>query len=380
MVPERIERCLVVDARCVRAGATGVGRYTAGMLRGLDRLIASGSIAGWRVAALRLAGGHDDWSSGAWKGLENIRPLAAPVDERAHPAADLWLHGCGMDRVMQQARGDVLFSPAFSCPAGPRFYRRIVVIHDTIVWDYPADQPARFRHYLRLSARLSSRWATMVAAPSPAVLARLGELGIGRRSLRRVLSGGVDTEVFHPGGERRPAHPRVVCVGSFLPRKNQDLIARALSVEPLAGRAVDVVLAGPCGAMEERRFQALDPRIRVVRDADDHALATLVREASVLVQPSRAEGFGLPVLEAMASGTSVVASDIPAVRWLSLDGACATLVRGWDPGDWSEAIASALDKPGAAQLATAGRRARQFTIERCAGRLVRAAERAVAVR
>jgi glycosyltransferase involved in cell wall biosynthesis len=142
---------------------------------------------------------------------------------------------------------------------------------------------------------------------------------------------------FHPGGRRGDY---VLLTGSIEPRKNPLLAADAARA---AGRRL--VVAGPerdRALADELRARGADVRGFVPKDE----LVRLMQEAAALVFPTRHEGFGLPVVEAMACGTPVVATPDPAVREVGGDavayaepGAFAdTLVRVLgDPEPWSRA-------------------------------------------
>jgi glycosyltransferase involved in cell wall biosynthesis len=102
---------------------------------------------------------------------------------------------------------------------------------------------------------------------------------------------------------------------------------------------------------------------------DDAELAVVLRRAAVLVAPSRAEGFGLPVLEAMAAGVPVVHSDAPAL--LEVAGGAGVPFPRNDPGALAGALRTTLSDPaGMAAMVGAGqRRAQQFTWEHTARRV-----------
>lgn len=118
-------------------------------------------------------------------------------------------------------------------------------------------------------------------------------------------------------GEPPAEPPFVLAVGQVTPRKGFDLIAEA--VARLGDRCPPVVLAGPDWWRAEevrRRIAEVDARrrVRFLGPVDDGTLAALYRAATVVCHASRAEGFGMTCLEAMAFGKPVVATDLPPVR------------------------------------------------------------------
>jgi len=97
----------------------------------------------------------------------------------------------------------------------------------------------------------------------------------------------------------------------------------------------------------------LQSRVHLVPSVDDELLPAVYRAASVFALPSLAEGFGLPVLEAMAVGTPVVASAIPVLE--EVCSAAATLVPARDPAAWASALTAALEnKSSVAALVAVG--------------------------
>ena len=119
-----------------------------------------------------------------------------------------------------------------------------------------------------------------------------------------------------------------------------------------------LVLAGPAGwgdggSVPSDVRAGLGDRLRLLGPVRAAELAALYRGADLFAFPSRHEGFGLPVLEAMAQGTPVVCADIPALREVA--GGAARLVPAADVAAWVDAITTALDDRAEHQrLAAAG--------------------------
>jgi glycosyltransferase involved in cell wall biosynthesis len=169
---------------------------------------------------------------------------------------------------------------------------------------------------------------------------------------------GVDPD-FRPEGRRHEGPPYVLFVGSLQPRKAPDLALQALAA---VDSELRLVLAGPNKGLEDdlrglASQLGLDRRVEFAGHVSKDDLAALYRGATALVFPSRYEGFGLPVLEAMASGTPVVAvasSSVPEVA-----GEAAILV----PAD-PQALAAGIERAVAERerMVTAGlERAARFT-------------------
>lgn len=165
--------------------------------------------------------------------------------------------------------------------------------------------------------------------------------------------------------------PYVLWVGSLEPRKDVGTLVAAFARLPPAGSdpAPRLVLVGPAGwldggQIDERDVDGLGDRLRILGSVDDRDLRSLYAGAELFAFPSRHEGFGLPVLEAMVQGTAVLCSDVPALR--EVTGGAARLVGPGDRPGWSAALDELLGSPDQrAALSAAGRaRATEFTWER----------------
>jgi glycosyltransferase involved in cell wall biosynthesis len=111
-----------------------------------------------------------------------------------------------------------------------------------------------------------------------------------------------------PAATTHPAQPSFVVIVSAEPRKNIDAVIRAFRKMPQAG----LIVIGYAGGAS--RIPNLPPNIRFAGYVDEHEKATLIAEAHGLIMPSFAEGFGVPIIEALAANTPVLCSDIPVFR------------------------------------------------------------------
>ena len=111
-----------------------------------------------------------------------------------------------------------------------------------------------------------------------------------------------------PAAAAQPVQPSFVIIVSAEPRKNVSAVIRAFRKMPQA----DLVVIGYAGGAS--RMRNPPPNIRFAGYVDEHEKATLIAEAHGLIMPSFAEGFGVPIIEALAANTPVLCSDIPVFR------------------------------------------------------------------
>jgi glycosyltransferase involved in cell wall biosynthesis len=178
------------------------------------------------------------------------------------------------------------------------------------------------------------------------------------RELLRQMGGGA----AHPHPRSVAPHPRSVGAGDG-PTVGE---GAGTTTAPAEAGIPPLVLVGPPGWGETLDTAGLPPdAIRTPGYLPEPDLVRVVAGAAALVFPSWYEGFGLPALEALACGTPVVASDLPALR--EVLGDQAGLVPPGDPAALAAALARALDDPGGEPARAARRtRAAGFTWENCA--------------
>jgi glycosyltransferase involved in cell wall biosynthesis len=134
----------------------------------------------------------------------------------------------------------------------------------------------------------------------------------------------------------------VMHVGSCIPRKRVDVLLRVFAEVRGPGLRL-VQVGGEWTAAQRELIETLHlgDAVRQVRGLERTAIAELYRGAAAVLQPSDAEGFGLPVVEALACGAVVVASDIPVLR--EVGGGAAIFCPVGDVGRWSHAVAALID-------------------------------------
>lgn len=175
----------------------------------------------------------------------------------------------------------------------------------------------------------------------------------------------------------RPVRPYVLFVGEPEARKGVATLLQAMALLPQAMRAeTDLVIAGASGQYPLPEAPS-SVRVRSVGWVEDEELAQLYAGAAALAFPSRYEGFGLPVVEAMAAGAPVVAADSPGLR--EAGGQAALYVPAGDAPALAQALARVLSQPVlAASLAEQGvARARELTWDDTARRTLEVVEQAV---
>lgn len=238
-----------------------------------------------------------------------------------------WLWG--LEREMIRRRVEVFHGTDFSVPYIPR-RPSVMTVHDLSPWLKNCRQSSRVRR--RVPVLLRARIPTMIITPSEAVRrAAISRFGLdGERVIAVPLAA---SNHFRPVESTPAARPYFLFAGTLEPRKN---IARLIEAwrEVRKTQDVDLVLAGR--VREDFTAPAEEPGLRTLGAVPEADLPGLYSGAVACVYPSLYEGFGLPVLEAMQCGATVITSRDPAI--MEVAGDAAILVDATDVRALAEAM------------------------------------------
>jgi len=331
-----------LDGKPLMPPRAGVARYVEGLLQGLGEL--------------------DDEEVA----VEVVQPRRA---RRTVPWV-LW------DLQLASGRGFAAFHyPFYYPPLAPRC-PYTVAVHDVLVLEHPEWFPRALVSPIRLLLRHGARRAAAVIASGAANLRKISELcGVPRERIT-VIPYGIDAARFRPPAPEATAAtlqrlelqtPYLLQVGALEPRRGLDLSLAAAAALRAEGHDLELVVVGESRApMPE--LATPPPGMRALGRVDDDDLPALYAGAAAVLAPSRGEGFDLPVLEAVACGAAVVASDID----VHLEH-FATVIEPFASGDRGALTAAcravlAAGERAAALRAAGPRHAARFTWRECARR------------
>ena len=281
--------------------------------------------------------------------------------------------------LLRRLRIDVLHSPHHHTPLAARL-PRVVTFHDVTFLLLPSRYPPVRRLYMAGVTRAAARVADAIVTPSRTVQRDVtGRLGVPAERVVAIPEA-AGPQFMPIEDERTLARVRqqhqlpsryILSVGSLEPGKNRARLIEAYARLCSEGVECPLVIVGqPAwryeGDHELVRQLGLDGLVRFLGYVPDDDLPVLYSAATFLAFPSLYEGFGLPVLEAMACGTPVVTSDISAPAEVA--GNAALLVDPYDVSALAQAMGRLLsDASLRAELSMRGlERARQFSWQRTA--------------
>ncbi len=366
---------VLVDATALPENRGGVGRY-------VDEIVSR--LPGLGVEAHVAAQPRDRDAYAAQLGADHVH---VPPGWAGSPAPRLAWEQTGLPLLVRRVGPDVLHSPHYTMPLASSLAptpKLVVTLHDATFFSDPDLHLGVKARFFRQWTALSSRRADALIAPSEATRAEVVRHTGADPDHITVIPHGVDHGRFHPPTAAETGEVRqwlgldapvayVAFLGTLEPRKNVPALVRAYAA--VCAERPDppvLVLAGGKGWDDaiDAAVAEVPAHLRVIRPGfvPDGLVPALLGGATVVAYPALGEGFGLPVLEAMACGAAVLTT-----RRLSLaevGGDAVAYAESPAVADIADALARLLDDPDErARLAAAG-------LERAAGYTWDAAARA----
>ncbi|WP_040925541.1 glycosyltransferase family 4 protein [Saccharomonospora marina] len=368
---------VLIDATAVPADRGGVGRYVDSLVAALDEIGTALTVM-CQPRDVRL-----------YAELAPHARVVGTAESTSTRTARLTWEQTTLPRMIRRLGIDVVHSPHYTMPLASSA-ASVVTLHDATFFTDAVLHSSVKARFFRAWTVAALRRASLCVVPSAATARELARVARVPGAELEIIQHGVDEERFHPPApeEVRAARdavglgdmPYVAFLGALEPRKNVPALIRGFSLAVAQRPAPPaLVLAGQPGwdSQVEKALDAAPHRLRVIRAGylPFDTLAGFLGGAEVVAYPSLGEGFGLPVLEAMASGACVLTT-----RRLALPevGGDAVAYCGVGAGDVAAALRELLDDPSrrAVLAEAAQRRAKEFSWATSAGRHREAYDRA----
>jgi glycosyltransferase involved in cell wall biosynthesis len=343
---------VLIDASALPPFRGGVGRY-------VDELIANLPQVGVDVAVVCQPRDVERYTESV--GGPNVIILPAWASS---PARRLLWEQVGLPRVIRSRRPDIVHSPHYTMPlanSGRRGPKQVVTLHDATFFSDPQVHLSVKARFFIQWTRIACRRADALLVPSQATKDELVRVVRADADRIRVIPHGVDHQRF-----RRPSSdevrevrtwlglpadsPFIAFLGTLEPRKNVPGLIRAYiaSCSSLPAPPT-LVLAGATGwgSGIDEALAEVPAHLRVIRPGfvPDGLLPGLLGGAAIVAYPSFGEGFGLPVLEAMACGAAVLTTDRLSLP--EVGGDAVAYAKSPDVDDVAAALSRLLADPAA---------------------------------
>ncbi len=358
------------DASSIRGRLSGVGYYAASLLEALSAQYPQRRFL--VLSHLTHPGRH----------ASNV----IPAQTRSFPIKEIWMQFC-LPGIIARYRPEICHFTNTVAPVGLRT-PYVVTVHDLSLIRHPEWHPRSRRIWMRRILRLSIRRASGILCDSEATRKDLADWLHPAELNARVVPLAARRSFFATCSEKEKEavrkrygldRPFLLFVGNIEPRKNLPRLLAAY--RRLRPPEVDLVLAGKRAWLWKETLRQVQSsefhgRVHLVDYVKEADLPALYQSAEAFVYPSLMEGFGLPVLEAMASGLPVLVSRVEPL--VSLVGDAGLLVRPDSVGEWADALTEVIrDKEKGKALAARGKeRAGLYSWEAAARETMRCYEEA----
>jgi glycosyltransferase involved in cell wall biosynthesis len=262
--------------------------------------------------------------------------------------------------------GSDIFHASNQVRCAPRRAKLTATLHDLTCWVMPElHGAANIRADKVFAEKVLRHAAGLIAVSETTRQDAIRILGIAPEKITTIHSG-VGPEYFDAVPAYRPRQ-YVLFVGTLEPRKNLETLLDAwVAVRPELRQKFDLVVAGPRGWISDAAFARVRAESNYLGYVPETQMPGLVAGAALLAYPSLYEGFGFPVVQAMAAGVAVVASNNSCLPEIA--GGAALLVDPRSAAEIAAALTRLLESESErAELAQRGRaRAERYRWERCA--------------
>ncbi len=346
---------LSLDVSAVPTKPAGAGRYTIELVAALGRR---------DDVSIELVTRQQD--SARWEASAPRAHVVAAAPER-RPLRLAW-EQVRLPRLLKRLDTDLHHSPHYTMPESASL-PRVVTLHDFSFFDNPEWYERVKVTWLRRATRVAMSHADAVICVSQTIADRLAKLSPKSTETMKVIPNGVDLDRFCPSDEGDAARlsslgvkqPYVAFVGTLEPRKDVPTLVRAFDRLASSHPDLSLVLAGAPGWGAKAVDQAVaeaqhGSRVMRLGYLNHEAVPVLLRQAAAVAYPSLSEGFGLPALEALASGAPLVTTTGSAMEEVAAG--AALLV---EPGD-TDGLAGTLDMLVRGDAGLAARRQCGFSV------------------
>lgn len=301
---------ILINASILDGRPSGLGIYTREVAQRIERLLPQTAILTSQPTLFR-------------NGLKIVAPARGM---KGHLFRLLWTQTV-LPYHCQRLKADLLFN---TLPEGPWLGRcpQVTVLHDVLPLQFEKEYPRQQYYFKHLVPKALSRSARVITDSQATRDAAMRFYGLPAEKFR-VSPGGYDSALFHPPGShkekeaaaqvksRRGLASYIFYAGSLLPHKNVSGLLKAFSASRISQ---SLVIAGEKDPRyfptlrDEARQLGIEKKVCFLGYVPCEELPLLYGACDAFVFLSRGEGFGLPVLEAMACGAPVVASEIPSLK------------------------------------------------------------------